>query len=108
VYQSSRASYVESGFSQVERLDQAGSARTGGGLVDIALVGDLVGLDRRWLGHQQDSANRHACAAGARHAQPRADGANHEGVLDQRFGVKAGQLRCQGAACDKIGPSQGG
>jgi len=72
VYQSSRASHIERWFSLVKRVDQAGSACTAGGLVDIAPVGDLVGLHRRRLGHQQDPSNRYACAAGARYEQPRA------------------------------------
>jgi hypothetical protein len=50
------ASHIESRFSLVERFDRTGPACTPGGLVDIALVGDLVGLNRRWLSSRERMA----------------------------------------------------
>src|SRR5437867_2304170 len=46
----------------VQALDQVRALSQHGPLVEVALVGDLVGIDRGWLGEDQAAGNTHRAA----------------------------------------------
>ena len=54
----------------IQLFDQGRAARTRRRLIDVALVGDLVGVDGRRLGHQQHALDALARSRRARMLWP--------------------------------------
>src|ERR671913_1181638 len=76
----------------IELVDQRLAPFERGALVDVALVGDLVTIDRWRLGHEDDAldAHRGALALGVHAGKPFAHGTDHGGMR-QKFSGR--QLR---------------
>lgn len=93
----------------MQALDQSGAAHQHGALVDVAFVGDLVGVDRRRLLEDQHAfRQRRAAGRVLRHgAQRILDARAHSGVADERRHRRvSGNVGAQSAAGVDIGEDE--